>query len=155
MLLSIMFLLWIVGCSNQQKTADYKTDTVVSNDYENDTNNQSEKEISQQFDTDISEIYISIMGNKSKVNIDNDILDLIEQSKSVKEPKLDENAIEVGDLTIVYKDSDKEISFGKIYVDIKDKVYFMCNSNKNNAVIEISQNDEYVSGIAESFSEKN
>ena len=152
-LFSIIMLLLVVGCDNQQQPDDKKTDITVTNDNKVDTNNQSEKEISEQFDTDISKIYISIMGNKNEVNIDKDILDLIEQSKAVTEPELNETSKEIGEVSIVCKNTE-EVQFGKLYVDINNKIYFMCNSNKNKAVIEISKNEKYISNIAENFSEK-
>ena len=151
--LTLILLLCLVGCNNNSTETSSKNESlseaeIVSttsysyspwNNKQTDNSGSDESKKNNSVDTNIESLYIEIYGSKTQVKIGEDVIKIIEESKTVESPKIDD--LEVTKLGKIYvkEKEEEEIQFGEIYSDAFGKYYLYCLNNPNNAVVELNQ----------------
>ncbi|MCM1225780.1 MAG: hypothetical protein NC548_66185 [Lachnospiraceae bacterium] len=131
----ILLLLFCTACSNANATEDAVADSNVIESQKKDDKTDNSK---SGLNSDIEQIYITVLDGTFKVDVSEKILKTLELSKSAVEPVLDEEAmINTGKIQLKYTDNDTPEEFGEVYINDSMDLYIKSNENKNNAVIKI------------------
>lgn len=151
--LTLILLLCLVGCNNNSTETSSKneslseTENVSTTSYSyspwnnkpTDNSGSDENKDQNSFDTTIESIYIEILGAKTQIKISEDVIKILEESKTVESLKIDDLGVtKMGGLYVKEKDKE-EVLFGEIYSDALGKYYLYCLDNPNNAVVELDQ----------------
>ena len=133
--IAILLLLFCTACSNANATEDAVADSNVIESQNKDDKTDNSK---SSLNSDIDQIYITVLDGTFKVDVSEEILKTLELAKSASEPVLDEKAmINAGKIQIKYTDNDTPDEFGEVYITDSMDLYVKSNENKNNAVVKI------------------
>ena len=142
-LLSVFTFLFLSACSNNTSNGEEPKTTEVIMNLPNRTT--TEELILE--DSVYEKVYFEMFGNKVDADIDQNLNDQLEKSKTIKEPILDDSMKEIGSIWVQYKNSNEMLEFGKVYTGAENKMYIQAFENEHNGVLCISEENENSSNI--------
>lgn len=82
-------------------------------------------------------VYLKMMNKKTEIDLTS-ILDMhLESAKTVENPILDNSYFLVGNIIVIYKNSDEEVNYGELYRDATGTLYILSFDNPNKALLEL------------------
>lgn len=142
-LLSVFTFLFLSACSNNTSNGEEpKTTEVIMN-----LSNRTTTEELILEDSVYEKVCFEMFGNKVDADIDQNLNDQLEKSKTIKESILDDSMKEIGSIWVQYKNSNEMVEFGKVYTSTENKMYIQAFENEHNGVLCISEGNENNSNI--------
>lgn len=127
-LLLVCVLILFTAC-----TKSLNNNSSESNSETSQVSNFTQK--NEKIETNIESIFLHIYQNTYSLDLTNDVLNTIEDSKSITEPLPEDiGAQEIGEITILTEGQDNEKTIGKLFIE-NNNIYIQHIDNKSNAIM--------------------
>lgn len=130
-LLSILIVASVTSCNKQKQT-----DTTESIQFPGLTRHHT-TEATTENNFIYKKVVFKVLGTDVNLDVDQELNDVLEKSKTIEEPVLNESYKEIGVAYVQYTDTETLSEFGKIFSDNSGKMYILATENKNNALCNI------------------
>lgn len=146
LILVLVFLLSFSSCKDSSNVQDTVPNVTTNGTIQLPTLHNDEETTESNVNSEnftYKNVYLKMMNKKTEIDLTTTLDEHLESAKTVEKPILDNSYFLVGNIIVIYKNSDEEVNYGEFYRDSTGTLYILSFDNPNKALLELPDEQEF------------